>query len=127
MPWVDDLHASQHHWLFDFVLENKYCHTTFGVHFNLTEVALYPILPHLEIFKVFKDKSNRLHYFTFSNFDQIQLFLRSANSYQFKRNCLLTNSNQPRLKARVLKYGTTKPDFYIYCAPHKYIPTRSVS
>ncbi len=125
MTWEPDLHARTNHWIFDFILSKDCFGTPLIERYSLTETHNYPQLPIINIYRVYRDKYNRHHYFSFSTFETIQEFCQYARIYHTQISRLQLNSQFSRCKVRKLSYGIHTPDILIYCLPIKLSSKRS--
>lgn len=127
MSWNRDLNPRPNHWIFDFVLHQKpqYSKRLYFEEYHLVQVIEYPPLPIINIYRVYIDKYERHHYFTFSNFETIQAFCRSARTYSIHNSKILRNTSFSRCEVRQLVYGDRLADKLIYCLPQHFTPKRS--
>ncbi len=86
--------------------------------FNFVEVNRYPPLDIVNIYKVYKDNRDRLHYFTLSQPETIELFLKVRNLW--KAELFLKCIDKPNYRVRKI---FLKTDFdianheFLYCLP----------
>src|SRR3989442_1279901 len=96
MVWKNSLVYCSNHWITDFVINQRNFSSISEIpwsnksRLNLVEVNNYPSLDLINIFKVFKDKRDRLHYFSLSQPETIELFLDFKNLWktEFYLECI---------------------------------------
>lgn len=124
MNWEFALNATPSHWIFDYVLSEKFCDgRILGEAFEFREITNYPPLNHISIYRVYEDKYARLHYFTFSKQENIARF--QATVEHFKTIKVTENPKYPRCRVKTISCGRNLSDKFVYCLPIIQIKTRS--
>lgn len=123
MPWVLTIEQSPNHWFINFTINAKQHIHTF-VYDNslllLQPSQEYPPLPTIAIYRVFKDKYGRLHYFTLSSPHIIEQFVEDL---QLDDNRISWVTDINVVNHRVLKI--TLPNKFVYCLPQLNIVPRT--
>lgn len=123
MPWVLTIEHSPNHWFINFVLNAKQHNYNF-VYDNslllLQQTQEYPSIQNIVIYRVFKDKYERLHYFTLSTAD---IILQLAEDLQLQDNTISWVTDVNIVNHRVLKL--TLPNKFLYCLPQVNVVTRT--
>lgn len=130
MTWKNVLGYHSNHWITDFVVNlRKYSSISEKLISNkstldLVETQRYPTLELVNIYKVFKDKRNRLHYFTLSQPETIDLFLEVRNLW--KSELYLECIDRPYYRVRKIYldqgYDMAKHE-WLYCLPQVNLET----
>lgn len=116
MVWQYALNPKTNHWITEFVCNLK--KPLYVSKLNLVEVNRYPSLDLVNIYKVYKDKRDRFHYFSLSQPETIELFLETKNLWKVKK--FLECADRPSYRVRKI-YLKTDFDIgnheYLYCLP----------
>lgn len=123
MHWSLDSEAVDNHWLFDFVLDDtRTCiHNIIpiGIRHNWVQTLEYPLNGDISIHRVYVDKYDRLHYFTFVDRETIERFIADRN---IPDTCIEVryNSSFPRARITKIRSSTGISRSFIYCLPEIY-------
>lgn len=116
MSWEFALNPSPTHWIFDYILSKRFCDgRILGEAFEFQITNNYPILDHINIYRVYEDKYARLHYFSFSNKEVIAIFQASVE--HFKGVTVKENPKYPRCRVKTITLGRSLGEKFIYCLP----------
>lgn len=123
MHWELDLEPSASHWLFDFVLSDTHTcihnRTPIGIRHNWVQTLDYPLNGDIDIHRVYVDRYDRLHYFSFADRATISRFIADRN---IPDTCIEFRYNHSFPRARITKVrsSTGISRSFIYCLPEIY-------
>lgn len=118
MSWKYDLIPRNNHWVFEYVFSAPTEFSfNFGNWYKLQETVEYPELIHIETFKVFKDKYERLHYFTFSVQERIEDFMEAVGITRKDIKTLTSHLKTRQEVTRLTYRDALGHQSFIYCLP----------
>lgn len=132
MVWKNSLVNCPNHWFTDFIVNQRnfssisskpWSNTT---RLELKEVDRYPALDIVNIHKVFKDKRDRLHYFSLSQPETIDFFLAVKDLW--KTECFMEWIDHPNYRVRKIflrQDYDIKNHEYLYCLPQVNVEPKS--
>lgn len=129
MSWEYCLEERSDHWVFNFILNNQtnnYTKIKNLEWLKLEETVDYQELFSIRTFRVYKDKFERLHYFTFSTKEDIKSFFR-ANNLSSTGVHLETDQKLPRYRCHKIRVVTQASNFILYFLPQRFVAKRHIS